>query len=221
VRAYYVSVLVFALERRRVFVPASWRWSWHRWRWCRSWPQLLPERRSGQISLHVRAPVGTRLEETAALFDHIEDEIRRTVPKDELVSVVDNIGLPVSGINRAYSNTGGVGPQDGDILITLGEGHRPTAGYVRACANGCPGSSRTTFSFLPADIISQILNFGSPAPIDVMVTGPNVRENEAYAHELVARMQHVGGIADVRLQQASTYPELRSTSIAPPPTASA
>jgi multidrug efflux pump subunit AcrB len=170
---------------------------------------FFPSVDSGQISLHVRAPVGTRLEETAALFDHIEDEIRRTVPKDELVSVVDNIGLPVSGINRAYSNTGGVGPQDGDILITLGEGHRPTAGYVRACANGCPGSSRTTFSFLPADIISQILNFGSPAPIDVMVTGPNVRENEAYAHELVARMQHVGGIADVRLQQASTYPELR------------
>ena len=211
VRAYYVSVLVFALERRRVFVPAFMAVVLASLALV---PFLgrnfFPSVDSGQISLHVRAPVGTRLEETAALFDHIEDEIRRTVPKDELVSVVDNIGLPVSGINRAYSNTGGVGPQDGDILITLGEGHRPTAGYVRALRERLPRVfPGSTFSFLPADIISQILNFGSPAPIDVMVTGPNVRENEAYAHELVARMQHVGGIADVRLQQASSYPELR------------
>ncbi|EIZ80090.1 acrB/AcrD/AcrF family protein [Novosphingobium sp. Rr 2-17] len=209
-RGYYVSVLRFALANRRIFVP------------CFLAVMLLslalapflgrnffPSIDAGQISLHVRAPVGTRLEETAALFDHIEDRIRKTVPPGELVSVVDNIGLPVSGINRAYSNTGGIGPQDGDILITLAEGHHPTAGYVRALRESLPVAfPGSTFSFLPADIISQILNFGAPAPIDVMVTGPDVKANEAYAHELSAKMRHVTGIADVRLQQASDYPEL-------------
>jgi len=210
VRAYYVSVLDFALARRRAFVPAFLGVVLISFALI---PLLgrnfFPTVDAGQINLHVRAPVGTRLEETAALFDHIEDRIRGIVPPDELVSIVDNIGLPVSGINRAYSNTGGVGPQDGDILITLAKGHRPTAGYVRALRKALPDDfPGSTFSFLPADIISQILNFGAPAPIDVMVTGPNIGANEAYAHGLVARMSHIAGIADVRLQQASDYPEL-------------
>ncbi|KAJ8135629.1 hypothetical protein OY671_011158, partial [Metschnikowia pulcherrima] len=131
VRAYYVSVSVFASERRTVFVPAFMAVvSASSASVPFSGRNFFPSVDSGQISSHVRAPVGTRSEETAASFDHIEDEIRRTGPKDESVSVVDNIGSPVSGINRAYSNTGGVGPQDGDILITSGEGHQPTAGYV-------------------------------------------------------------------------------------------
>jgi len=210
VRAYYLAILAFALARRRGFVigflsvvllsfaliPLLGR-------------NFFPTVDSGQINLHVRAPVGTRIEETAALFDHIEDRIRSTIPADELGSIVDNIGLPVSGINRAYSNTGGVGPQDGDILITLTRDHHPTAGYVKALRKALPDAfPGSTFSFLPADIISQILNFGAPAPVDVMVTGPNVKANEAYAHELVEKMGHVAGIADVRLQQASDYPEL-------------
>jgi multidrug efflux pump subunit AcrB len=210
VRTYYVSVLEFALARRRIFVlaflgvvlisfaliPLLGR-------------NFFPTVDAGQINLHVRAPVGTRLEETAALFDHIEDRIRGQIPPDELVSIVDNIGLPVSGINRAYSNTGGVGPQDGDILITLSTDHKPTAGYVKALRKALPDAfPGSTFSFLPADIISQILNFGAPAPIDVMVTGPDVIANEAYAHMLVEKIGHVAGIADVRLQQASDYPEL-------------
>ncbi|HEX7854802.1 MAG TPA: efflux RND transporter permease subunit [Sphingobium sp.] len=210
-RAYYVAVLDFALARRRLFVPGFMA--------VMLLSLLLvpflgrnffPSIDAGQISLHVRAPVGTRLEETAALFDHIEDRIRQTLPPGELISVVDNIGLPVSGINRAYSNTGGIGPQDGDILITLAEDHHPTADYVRRLREMLPGAfPGSTFSFLPADIISQILNFGAPAPIDVMVTGPDIRANEAYGHELAARMRHVTGIADVRLQQANDYPELR------------
>src|SRR5208337_4582637 len=93
---------------------------------------FFPSIDSGEMTLHVRAPVGTRIEDTAALFDHVEDAIRQTVPPRELASIVDNIGLPVSGINRAYSNTGGIGPQDGDIYITLTKDHQPTAGYVRA-----------------------------------------------------------------------------------------
>jgi multidrug efflux pump subunit AcrB len=209
-RLYYASVLAFALARRTWFVPiflglmllslalipALGR-------------NFFPTVDSGQINLHVRAPVGTRIEETAALFDHIEQRIREVVPPDQLVSIVDNIGLPVSGINRAYSNTGGVGPQDGDILVTLSKDHAPTAKYVRALRSALPEAfPGSTFSFLPADIISQILNFGAPAPIDVQVAGPDFKANEAYAHLLISKLRHVAGIADVRLQQASDYPEL-------------
>jgi multidrug efflux pump subunit AcrB len=210
VRAYYVDLLDFALTRRKVFVPGFLAVVLISFALI---PMLgrnfFPAVDSGQINLHVRAPVGMRLEETAALFDHVEDGIRSVIPPNELVSIVDNIGLPVSGINRAYSNTGGVGPQDGDILVTLSEDHKPTAGYVRTLRKQLPDDfPGSTFSFLPADIISQILNFGAPAPIDVMVTGPDTKGNEAYAHELVTKLRHIGGIADVRLQQANNYPEL-------------
>jgi len=169
---------------------------------------FFPTVDAGEISLHVRAPVGTRIEETAALFDHIENRIRQIVPPNQLDSIVDNIGLPVSGTNRAYLNTGGVGPEDGDILIELKKNHSPTADYVRrlrlALPQGFPGS---TFSFLPADIVSQILNFGNPAPIDVQVSAPDSRKAEAYATELTRRIGHVPGAADVRLEQSSHYPE--------------
>jgi multidrug efflux pump subunit AcrB len=169
---------------------------------------FFPAVDAGEISLHVRAPVGTRIEETAALFDHIEARIRRIIPPSQLVSIVDNIGLPVSGTNRAYLNTGGVGPEDGDILIALNENHAPTADYVRklrlVLPQGFPGS---TFSFLPADIVSQILNFGSPAPIDVQVTAPDKAKGEAYATELTRRIGQISGAADVRLEQSSHYPE--------------
>ncbi|RSV44375.1 AcrB/AcrD/AcrF family protein [Sphingomonas sp. ABOLE] len=210
IRLYYLSLLGFALARRKAFVPgfllvvlASFALI----------PMLgqtfFPSIDAGQINLHVRAPVGTRIEETAALFDRIEDRIRGVVPPDQLVSIVDNIGLPVSGINRAYSNTGGIGPQDGDILITLSKEHKPTDGYVKALRKALPDAfPGSTFSFLPADIISQILNFGAPAPIDVQVAGPAKKANEAYAHLLAEKMNHVAGIADVRVQQANDYPEL-------------
>jgi multidrug efflux pump subunit AcrB len=170
---------------------------------------FFPSVDSGQMSLHVRAPIGTRIEETAALFDHIEDKIRETIPPSEFVSVVDNIGLPVSGLNRAYLNTGGIGPEDGDILIALAANHRPTADYVKTLrgvlTQSFPGSQ---FSFLPADIVSQILNFGAPAPIDVIVTGPNKAANETYAQELLRGMVKIAGTADVRIEQSSHYPEL-------------
>jgi len=170
---------------------------------------FFPTVDSGQINLHVRAPVGTRIEETAAEFDHVEDVIRQVIPARELGSIVDNIGLPVSGTNRAYSNTGGIGPQDGDILIALTEKHRPTAAYVKTLRERLPDAfPGTTFSFLPADIISQILNFGAPAPIDVQVTAPDKVKAEAYALELRRRLSTVPGIADVRLQQSSHYPQL-------------
>jgi multidrug efflux pump subunit AcrB len=122
--------------------------------------------------------------------------------------MVDNIGLPVSGQNRAYLNTGGVGPEDGDILISLRENHAPTAGYIKTLRTVLPRRfPGSIFSFLPADIISQILNFGSPAPIDVQVAGPDKRRSEAYATELMRRIAAIPGAADVRLEQSSHYPE--------------
>jgi len=211
VSQYYVGILAFALARRRVFVPGFLAVVLLSFALI---PLLgrnfFPTIDSGQISLHVRAPVGTRLEESSALFGRIEDRIRTVIPPDQIVSIVDNIGQPVSGINNAYSNTGTVGPQDGDMLITLSQDHRPTAGYVRSLRRILPDVfPGSTFSFLPADIISQILNFGAPAPIDVTVSGPDVKKGEAYAHMLVARMSRIAGIADVRLQQATDYPALR------------
>jgi multidrug efflux pump subunit AcrB len=171
---------------------------------------FFPTVDAGEMTLHVRAPVGTRIEETAALFDHVEQAVRQTIPPKDLVSIVDNIGLPVSGINRAYLNTGGIGPMDGDIYITLAEGHRPTAMYAKQLRallpRQFPGS---TFSFLPADMVGQILNFGAPAPIDVQVAGPARTADEAYAEELTRDLTHIPGLADVRLEQSAHYPEYR------------
>ncbi len=168
---------------------------------------FFPAVDAGEISLHVRAPIGTRIEETAALFDHIENRIRGVIPKDQLGSIVDNIGLPVSVTANAYLNSGTVGPEDGDILINLNENHAPTASYVKTLRTLLPQSfPGSTFSFLPADIVSQVLNFGSPAPIDVQVTGPDKDRAEVYATALSKRIRTIPGAVDVRLQQSSHYP---------------
>jgi len=170
---------------------------------------FFPAVDSGQISIHVRAPLGRRIEQTAAEFDAIERAIRAVVPPDQVGSIVDNIGLPFSGLNLAYSNTGTIGPQDGDILVSLTEKHGPTADYVKTLRARLPQEfPGTTFAFLPADIISQILNFGAPAPIDLQVSGPDPAKDQAYAAELLARLRAIPGVADARLQQGSTYPAL-------------
>ena len=210
VRRWYVQLLDWALATRARFVPLFLLGALLSLLLVPALGRIFfPSVDAGQINLHVRAPVGTRIEETAALFDHIEDRIRATIPQAQLVSIVDNIGLPVSGTNRAYSNTGGIGPQDGDILITLAEGHGPTPVFVRTLRRVLPHAfPGSTFSFLPADIISQILNFGAPAPIDLQVSGPDQAANQAYAQALAARLGRIAGIADVRLQQADDYPEL-------------
>ena len=209
VREGYRGALATALENRRVFVIgflACVLLSFALLPFLGS--NFFPSVDSGEMTLHVRAPVGTRIEDTAALFDHVEQSIRQVIPPDQLTSIVDNIGLPVSGINRAYTNTGGIGPMDGDIYVTLAEKHRPTPQYVRELRTRLPQLfPGSTFSFLPSDIISQILNFGSPAPIDVQVAGPDRAANEVYADELLARMRKVSGLADARLQQSSHYPQ--------------
>jgi multidrug efflux pump subunit AcrB len=159
--------------------------------------------------MHVRAQPGTRIEETARQFDFVEQTVRQTIPARELDNIVDNIGLPYSGINMAYQNTGTIGPEDGDALIALKEGHAPTESYIKQLRTILPQKfPGTTFSFLPADIVSQILNFGLPAPIDLQVIGNNQAANYAYANDLLKRIRKVPGIADLRIQQVYNYPQL-------------
>ncbi len=164
---------------------------------------------AGQIKLHVRARTGTRIEETARLCDAVEAAIRRSIPASEVESVVDNIGLPYSGINLTYSNSAPVGPGDADILIGLKEGHRPTADYIRTLRQRLPAEfPSTSFAFLPADMVSQILNFGVPAPIDVQISGFNIPGNRAFAGALLARLRNIPGMVDTRIQQAFDYPQI-------------
>jgi len=163
----------------------------------------------GQIKLHFRAQTGLRIEETARLADGIEDVIRQTIPKKELVNIVDTLGLPYSGINLSYSNTGVVGTSDGDIFVSLGDDHHPTIDYVRTLrqrlAQHYPG---VTFSFLPADMVGQILNFGSPAPIDVQVSGSNSEVTSKIANTLYGQLKRVPGLVDLRQQQALNLPQI-------------
>jgi CzcA family heavy metal efflux pump len=170
---------------------------------------FFPDVDAGQMALHVRAPVGSRIEDTSAEFDRIQQQIRKIIPADELVSVVDNIGLPVSAINTTYNNSGTIGPQDGDILIQLTKDHHPTADYVRILREQLPAQfPGSTFSFLPADITSQILNFGAPAPIDLQIAGNNGEANAAFAKKILRRIAQIPGMADARLQQSSRYPQI-------------
>jgi multidrug efflux pump subunit AcrB len=170
---------------------------------------FFPSVDSGQILMHVRAQPGTRIEETARLFELVEQTVRRTIPPDQLDNIVDNIGLPFSGINMTYQNTGTIGPEDGDALISLKENHGPTDAFVKQLRTTLPQKfPEATFSFLPADIVSQTLNFGLPAPIDVRVVGENQKANYAYATDLLKRIRTVPGIADLRIQQVFNYPQI-------------
>ncbi|HDS1123790.1 TPA: efflux RND transporter permease subunit [Stenotrophomonas maltophilia] len=171
---------------------------------------FFPATEAGALSLHVRLPLGTRIEETAASFDRIEARIRQELPPQEIDAIVDNLGLPMTGINMAYSATGTIGPQDGDIQVSLKPGHGDAAEYARRLREVLPSAfPGASFAFLPADTSSQILNFGSPAPLDVRIVGPDAAGNRAYAQELQRRLRHVPGLVDLRLQQPDGYPTLK------------
>ncbi len=171
---------------------------------------FFPSVDAGQIKLHMRTHTGTRVEETAALCDDVDKVIRQVIPASEIDSLTHNIGLPYSGINLTYSNSAPLGPADADIYIALKPDHHPTADYVRQLridlAQEMPGNE---FVFLPADIVSQILNFGLPAPIDVQITGGNAVANLNYANLVLEKIRHVPGIVDSRIQQAVDAPEFR------------
>jgi len=168
---------------------------------------FFPSVDAGQILMHARLRIGTRVEESANQFAEITKAIRQIIPPEEVATIVDNIGMPVSGINMTYNNTGTIGTADGDIQIKLREGHRPTADYVRILREELPARfPGVTFSFLPADIISQILNFGAPAPIDLQIRGPNLQANYTYAQDLLRKLRLVPGLADARIQQSLNGP---------------
>ena len=168
---------------------------------------FFPAVDAGNILMHVRTQVGTRVEETAGQLADVQKAIRKIIPPEEIETVTDNIGMPISGINMTYNNTGVIGPQDGDIQIKLKEDHRPTAEHVQALREQLPRLfPGMTFAFLPADIVSQILNFGAPAPIDLQVRGANIDANFAYANKLLGRIRRIPGIADARIQQSPSAP---------------
>jgi len=208
VRSRYRDLLSLAIHARAVFVTcflgfiaASFLLAPYIGR------NFFPAVDTGSILMHVRTQVGTRIEESAGQFADVQKAIRRIIPSGEIETLADNIGMPISGINMTYNNTGVIGPQDGDIQIKLKEGHRPTAEYIKAMREELPAAfPGMTFAFLPADIVSQILNFGAPAPIDLQVRGMDANANYAYANKLLTRLRRIPGIADARIQQSPNTP---------------
>ncbi len=170
---------------------------------------FFPAVDSGAFKIHVRAHSGTRIEETAALCDHIDGTIRENIPSNEIVNIVDNIGLPYSGLNLSYSTSAPVGPSDADIQVQLTEKHHPTEAYVdnlrTLLARQYPG---VTFYVLPVDIVTQILNFGLAAPIDIQIIGHNLWANRELAERMLDEIRYVPGAADARIQQPFDYPKL-------------
>jgi multidrug efflux pump subunit AcrB len=170
---------------------------------------FFPQVDAGQLKMHLRAHTGTRIEETARLCDQIDQRIRQMIPPHELATIIDNIGVPYSGLNLSYSNSAPVGPADADILVSLKEHHRPTKEVIQMLRQNLrrefPG---VAFYFLPVDIVSQILNFGLPAPIDVQVIGNNLLGNRAFAEKLMEKMRYVPGIVDLRIHQPFDAPRL-------------
>jgi CzcA family heavy metal efflux pump len=172
---------------------------------------FFPEVDAGTFRMHVRGRAGLRIEETARLCDQIETYVRSRIPKNELVTVLDNIGLPYSSINNTYSTAGSIGTSDAEILFSLNqEHHHPTAGYVKQLREELPRQfPAVEFFFQPADIVSQILNFGLPSPIDIQIVGKNLSQNYQLAQDLANQLRHVPGAADVHVQQLMNSPALR------------
>jgi len=170
---------------------------------------FFPSVDSGQFTIHLRAHSGTRIEETAALCDHVEGTIRREIPPNELVTILDNIGLPYSSLNLSYSTSAPVGTSDADIQVQLSRHHHPSEAYIErlraVLAREYPG---VTFYVVPVDIVTQILNFGLASPIDIQIVGPNLYANRALAERMLDEIRYVRGAADVRIQQPFNYPNL-------------
>ena len=171
---------------------------------------FFPNVDSGTFKLHLRAPTGMRIEDTADLCDLVEQSIRHQIPAAEIGNVIDNIGLPYSGINLSYSNSAPVGTSDADILVTLNANHHSTDDYIHQLRLSLPKEfPGTTFAFLPADMVGQILNFGLPSPVDVQVVGNDLEGNRLYADALLEKLRFVTGTADLRIQQPFDEPYLR------------
>jgi multidrug efflux pump subunit AcrB len=210
VRTVYRGLLTGLLANRKLFVPGflglclcgfllvPWLGQ-----------DFFPDTDSGQFILHIRGKTGMRIEETARLFDLVEDYIRQTIPAREMGNILDNIGLPYSPMNTMHSTSGVQGANDGDVLVSLRESHGPVANYIRDLRFQLPRRfPGVTFYFLPADIVTQILNFGLPSPIDVQIEGNDVVASQRIAEKIMAQMRQIPGIADLRVQQPLDYPTL-------------
>src|SRR5450631_4426587 len=209
-RARYLSAVSACIRHRAVFVPvflAICAATFLLFPWLGQ--DFFPVSDGGQFKLHMRAKTGTRIEETAKLCDLVEASLRRAIPPKELGAIIDNIGLPYSSINLSYSTSAPIGPMDADIMVSLSPEHRPTNDYVRDLREKLPREfPGVLFYFPPADIISQILNFGLPAPIDIQVAGLNIDANRVFAASLLAQLRRVPGIADLRIHQVFDQPKL-------------
>ncbi len=213
VRAAYETLLRRLVAARKVFIPAFLA--------CCVLAMVLvpflgqnffPSTDNGSFILHVRAQTGTRIEETARLCDQVETSIRQVVPPAQMDNILDNIGLPYSTLNTQHATSGLFGAGDGDILVSLKEDHSPTANYVRELRERLPREfPGATFYFLPSDIVTQILNFGLPAPLDVQIDGSDAAGNRKVADRMLAEMRQVPGLVDVRLQEPNDYPVLNLT----------
>src|ERR1700741_4182718 len=210
-RHSYRSLLEVCLHHRRVFLIVFFACSLGSLAILIPWlgRDFFPSVDSGTFKLHMRAPTGMRIEETANLCDLVEQSIRKQIPADEVHSVIDNIGLPYSGINLSYSNSAPVGTSDADILVTLSVNHHPTDNYIHQLRLTLPKQfPGVEFAFLPADMVGQILNFGLPAPIAGQIVGNNMAGNRLYADALLEKMRYVSGTADLRIQQPFDQPYL-------------
>lgn len=211
-RHWYTGILASALHHRTtVFLLFAAFWISAGVMLPHVGQDFFPQVDAGQFRLHVRALAGTRIEETERIFGQVEDVIRQTIPAKELEIILDNIGLPVGGVNLAFSDSSTIGPSDGEILVALKEGeHASTWQYVKQLRKKLRAEfPDLTFFFQPADIVSQILNFGLPAPIDIQISGRDTQNNYKVAKEIEAKLNHIPGVVDVNVHQVVDAPELR------------
>ena len=207
-RLSYQLLLNTAVHHRAIFIPAFLGVCFSAFLlvpWLGQ--NFFPDSDNGQFILHVRAQTGTRIEETARVCDEIETSIRQQIPAQEVDNILDNIGLPYSTINYMHSTSGLIGASDADIMVSLKEKHHPTAKYVRALRKTLPRDfPGVTMYFLPADMVTQVLNFGLPAPIDIQIDGNDIEGNRQVAEKMLAELRHVPGLTDLRIQQQFDYP---------------
>jgi len=210
VRSAYASLLERLVAARKLFIPIFLGGCALALLLIPSLGQnFFPNTDNGSFILHVRVKTGTRIEETARICDLVEDSIRKTVPAGEMDNILDNIGLPYSTLNTQHATSGLFGAGDADILVSLKENHHPTADYVRTLRARLPQEfPGTTFYFLPSDIVTQILNFGLPSPIDVQIDGPDNAGNRKVADTILQQLRAVPGLVDLRLQQPDDSPVL-------------
>ncbi len=209
IRLGYQRLLTFLVARRIVFIPVFLAVCASAFLLApRLGQNFFPDTDSGQFTLHLRTQTGTRIEETARLTDLVEAAIRREIPAGEIDVILDNIGLPYSAINWMHSSSGVIGASDADVLVSLKRDHGPTADYVRTLRQKLPAAfPGVTFYFLPADIVTQIINFGLPAPIDIQIEGADIQGNRRLADKMLNELRQVRGLVDLRVHQRFDYPK--------------